>query len=148
MLMRKNGLFARMRRFIGSPKARRGIAIEMAIMVIIITFGLSALIVSISIIQKSNKDTTVKELTLHTKLDEIGDCFCANVKEGTDLAEILSFLNSQYSDYAISAETANNTYTLKVCENTVTEGADSEVLLTVFIERSEGKLTITKWAYN
>ncbi len=147
--MRKNGLFARIMRFIGSPKARRGIAIEMAIMVMLITFGLSALLVSISIIQKSNKDTTVKELTLHTKLDEIGDCFCAEVKKGTNLAEISSSLNTQYSDYAISAEkTENNTYTLKVCENTVTEGADSEVLLTVVIERSEGKLTITKWAYN
>lgn len=147
--MRKNGLFARIMRFIGSPKARRGIAIEMAIMVMLITFGLSALLVSISIIQKSNKDTTVKELTLHTKLDEIGDCFCAEVKKGTNLAEISSSLNTQYSDYAISAEkTENNTYMLKVCENTVTEGADSEVLLTVVIERSEGKLTITKWAYN
>lgn len=143
MLMKNNKLFARIKRFAKSRESRRGVAIELAIMVIVITLALSILLTSISIIQTSNKNTRKKELAFQIELDQIGDEFFAEVKKGnTNFSNI--FTESKY-DCSVS----DDGLILMVKEKTGDTEDQGKTLLTVELEKDEnGTVTVKKWAYN
>lgn len=141
--MKNNKLFARIKRFAKSRESRRGVAIELAIMVIVITLALSILLTSISIIQTSNKNTRKKELAFQIELDQIGDEFFAEVKKGnTNFSNI--FTESKY-DCSVS----DDGLILMVKEKTGDTEDQGKTLLTVELEKDEnGTVTVKKWAYN
>lgn len=143
MLMKNNKLFARIKRFAKSRESRRGVAIELAIMVIVITLALSILLTSISIIQTSNKNTRKKELAFQIELDQIGDEFFAEVKKGnTNFSNI--FTESKY-DCSVS----DDGLILTVKEKTGDTEDQGKTLLTVELKKDEnGTVTVKKWAYN
>lgn len=64
---------------------RRGVAIELAIFVIMLCFGLSVILVTTSMIQKNNYNRMVYETTERLDINRIGAEFCSAVKKN-DLA--------------------------------------------------------------
>lgn len=146
MLMKINELFARIKRFARSRDSRRGVAIELAIMVLVITLALSILLTSISLIQNSDKNARKKELTLHTELDQIGDAFFAEAKKGTQ--DFSTFDSDESYECDANFDSQSNSYTLTVKEK-AEEGETGKTLLTVVLEKdASGKITVKKWAYN
>lgn len=146
--MRKDSCFLRICRFVKSYDAKRGVAIELAIMVLVITSLFCTLLVSISITLNSNNDTMMDELTVHTKLDEIGDRFCCEVQRDTAITDIRNIFTSTYSEYIFSVVQSDDDYTLQVFEISTTEDLSDKIIFTVVVERSDEKLTVKKWAYN
>ena len=64
---------------------RRGIAIELAIFVIMLCFGLSVIILTTSMIQKNNYNRVVSEYTEDIELNRIGGEFCSAIRKNEDI---------------------------------------------------------------
>ena len=64
---------------------KRGIAIELAILVMLIVVSLSALLVSVSIFNKKTTNTLSKSVSEKICLDQIGQSYITAVKESLDL---------------------------------------------------------------
>ena len=67
-------------------KRRRGVAMELAIAVVLILSALSILLVSTALLQSSRARINQKTLESEVRLCEIGEDFCAAVAAGEELA--------------------------------------------------------------
>ena len=104
---------------------RRGIAMELAIFVIMLCFGLSIIILTTSMIQKNNYNRVVKEHTLKLELERIGSEFCVAVKNK----------ELEYFEWKISQETA---YKITISEDT----NEKTITLTINDEENVSSLFI------
>lgn len=110
---------------------RRGIAIELAVSVMLAVTALSVLIVSLSLIQSRNLERTRDRLSERTELDQIGESFCAAAGGGESW--------SLPEDSAYSARTDGLALTVT---------REGTVVLTVELwERENGQYVVTKWSY-
>ena len=60
-------------------KSRRGVAIEMAIMMTVVMFALSTLVLTTALLQHGRKVRAEQSMTRGIVLDQIGEDFCAAV---------------------------------------------------------------------
>ena len=117
---------------------RRGIAIELAIYVIMLCFGLSIVILTTTMIQKNNYNIIIREYTEKFELERIGSEFCIAVEN----KEI------DYFKWKTGVETS---YVIEVVENevvstlTIKNSDSSSLLLTVELTKVEEQYKITKW---
>lgn len=111
---------------------RRGVALEMAITLLMVTFALSTLVLTTSLLQHSQKLRAEKQMPNTVVLAQIGETFCNATAAGKDPAE----WSAAYPDYTITVDGLK----LTVCEK------DSDaVLLTVELEYADGKYTVIQW---
>ena len=67
-----------MRKFLGKCADRKGAAMEMAIMMIVVVLSLSILIVTTSLLQHSKQLGAVERMQQTVELEQIGENFCKN----------------------------------------------------------------------
>lgn len=103
---------------------RKGAAMEMAIMMIVVVLSLSILILTTSLMQHSKQLRAVERMQQTVELEQIGENFC---KDPADTSWV-----SQFPDYTIAIAVPNMV---------VYEKDTETVLMTVQIENG----TITRW---
>ena len=125
-------------------KRRRGVAMELAIAVVLILSALSILLVSTALLQSSRARINQKTLESEVRLCEIGEGFCAAVAAGEELAA----WQQSVTDY--KAETA--TAVLQDGSTEVTLALyDSEEVLVLSVRLTAAPAaphTITEWTYH
>ncbi len=116
---------------------RRGIAMELAIFVIMLCFGLSIIILTTSMIQKNNYNRIVNEHTLKLELERIGSEFCVAVRN-EDL-EYFQWKIGEETDYTIVVENIDSKRTLTIMDK------DSSLLFVELTKIDDESYEITNW---
>lgn len=80
---------------------RRGVAIEMALLVMIVTFSLGALMVTVAILQNNSVASIKNSFEKKLELEQLGEDFCN--KLNTDRASIEEFTSDKY-DVSVDTE--------------------------------------------
>jgi hypothetical protein len=114
---------------------RRGIALEMAIFVLLLCFGLSILIMTTTMVQKSNYNRIISEQTEKLELERIGAEFCTAVRKD----------NIDYFEWKVSEET-NYKPVCSVFENMqqlIIQGENFKII--VEVTKVEDDYKITRW---
>lgn len=123
---------------------RRGMAMEMAMMVMVVTFALGALMVTVALMQNDAALSISKDTRQKIELEQIGENFYAHVAK-KNTGEGFTY-NSQDEPQVYDVQVNGNTLT-------VTKKGGGTVLLTVEVKATtqEGVATtyeIAKWEIN
>ncbi len=114
-------------------KDRRGAALEMAIMLSVVTFALSTLVLTTSLLQHSRKVRAEKNMNQGITLEQMGEDFCAAVARNAGD----TWADAYREDYDIAIEGT---------VLTVTDRETGEVLLKVVLTEADGGgYTVTEW---
>jgi len=113
-----------------SLKSRKGAAIEMAIMVMVVSVSLSIVILTVSLLQHDKQLRAEEEMARGITLEQIGEDFCTAVPDSQHLWV------TNYPDYNI---------TINGLEMTVTEKDSETVLLEISLENNGGVYRILRW---
>ena len=116
---------------------RRGIAMELAIFVIMLCFGLSIIILTTSMIQKSNYNRVVNEHTLKLELERIGSEFCVAVRNKE--LEYFEWKVGEETSYTIVVENIDSKPTLTIKDK------DSSLFIVELTKNVDESYKITKW---
>lgn len=114
---------------------RRGVALEMAITLLMVTFALSTLVLTTSLLQHSKKVRAENEMPRAVALEQIGQKFCAGTVAGIDPSQWVD----AYPDYEITVDGLTLT---------VSEKDSDSVLLTVVLQQDGTDFTVIQWSYN
>ncbi len=114
---------------------KRGIAIELAIFVMLVVVSLSALLVSVSLLSKNTTNTFSQNLSARLCLDQIGQSYVSAVKDGEDLEEWSQGISG---------------YTVQVSSTELTlVDSQGKVKLSVKLENTNPNgYRITEWKYS
>lgn len=118
---------------------RRGVALELAIVLLVVTFALSTLVLATSLLQHSQKTHAENALPRSIVLEQIGEAFCSATAAGIDPSEWMG----AYPDYTITVDAL----VLTVSQRDPETGSDT-ILLTVELTYADGKYTVAQWRYN
>lgn len=120
-----------MKRRSDKNKGRRGLGIELALLVLMVVFGLSALLVSTALLEKDNLDRDKAALAQRMELDKLAEDFCASADK----------VNWQPSDSIYSASVTNDGCTMELM-------LEDECLLTVVLEKSADVYKVVQWTHH
>lgn len=109
---------------------RKGIAIEMALLVMMVLFSFSILITTTSLLHHNKKTTSQRELENTVAVEQIASSFCKAV-QGDDTG-----WTSRYPDYDIDVQGLTLTVKKKDSE---------DLLLTMTLVEEAGTYRITSW---
>ena len=131
-----------MKKFLNKlKKNKKGLAIEMVTIVMMVTFVLSGLIVSTTLTANKFSKTALSSVTEKATLDKIGWDFIESVETGKDF----SALKSEYEDqYLLDLNKEDDEWTFLVYEK-VPNGAI--LTITLSIDKAQNTYKITKWSY-
>lgn len=115
-------------------KSRKGVAMEMAMLVMVVAFALGALMVTVALMQTNRAASIKNEFTKQVELENIGEKFCAEVKINN--GDAFAYRDDSYK---ASAEEANGD-NLKL---TVKEKKSNKTVMIVEINKTTKK--IEKW---
>ena len=113
---------------------KRGIAIELALLVMIIVVSLTALVVSISVFNRNTTDKLSQDIKDRTQLDQIGQSYVLAVKQSADL-EVWKQNIQGYT-----AQVSNLQLALV--------DSQGNVKLSVKLENYQNGYKITEWKYS
>lgn len=120
-------------RFLHALRAnRKGAGIEMAIMLLVVTFALSTLVLSTSLLQRTRENKAVYNMEQGICLEQIGQRFCDAVAQGDTTHTWVEI----YPDYVIAVSDLTMT---------VSDEENGEILLTVALTAGEDGYTIATW---
>lgn len=119
-----------MKRRLDKNAGRRGIGIEMAVLVLLVVFGLSGLLVSTAMLEKNNLDKEKAAVAQRMELDRLAEAFCADPKNW-DIPEGTPY----------SANISNDRCTLELM-------LEEECLLTVVLENDSGVYKVVEWTHH
>lgn len=114
-------------------RRKKGIAIEMAIGIMLVVVSLSGLLVSVSVLNRTSSNSLSNDVYERLYLDQIGESFVSAVKNGTHNA-----WDDGDADY--SATVSGMELTLK--------DSQGNVKLSIKMENYQGDFKITQWKYN
>lgn len=117
---------------------RRGVAIEMAIVVMVLVMGLGTILVTSALVMNNSKNRASQTLTQQTELDVIGESFCDYVKNSSESQ--WNYVKQYYGQYYCEI-TDGLTLTVYQGESKI------ESLLTVSLEVNNGNYTVVRWDY-
>ena len=109
-------------------KDRRGIAIETALLFMMVIFSLCALITTVAIIGRRQTKFENNMLVYKVEVDQIGEDFIYCIENNKNIKD----LEAKYSAYTLDVIDDNNIVTL-----TVTKKANSSVALFVEAQKTE-----------
>ena len=113
---------------------RRGVALEMAITLLVVTFALSTLVLTTSLLQHSKKVQADNQLPRTVALEQISEAFCVATASGDRTHDWAA----AYPDYLM--DISDNGLTL-----TVSDKNSGTVLLILELEQNDGKYTVVQW---
>lgn len=108
---------------------RRGMAMEMAMMVMVVTFALGALMVTVALMQNNSTTGITKDFEQKLELEQIGENFCAYIASGRTTE--FEYDASKYTA-TVSEDTGEDKSTLTVSKN-----EDGRVFMTVEVNAKE-----------
>ena len=111
---------------------RRGMAMEMAMLVMVVTFALGTLMVTVALMQNNSVSAIKKDFNEKVVLEQIGEDFCRQVEKGALNAEILS------SEYDVSIDAENLVLVAKKKDS-------GKIAMTVDIDVKDNTYEIVKW---
>ncbi|MBR2346206.1 MAG: hypothetical protein IKA68_01230 [Clostridia bacterium] len=111
---------------------RRGMAMEMAMLVMVVTFALGTLMVTVALMQNNSVSAIERDFNEKVELEQIGEDFCRQVEEGELNAEILS------SEYDVSIDAENLVLVAKKKDS-------GDVAMTIDIDVKDNTYEIVKW---
>ena len=114
---------------------RRGVALEMAIILLVLTFALSTLVLTTSLLQHSKKVKAENEMPQTVALEQIGQSFCAGIAAG----QVPDQWHGTYLGYSITVDGLTLT---------VSQKDSGTVLLTVVLQQEGTNFTVVRWSYN
>ena len=114
---------------------------EMAMLVMVVTFALGALMVTVAVMQNDSTTKITDEFKQELELEQIGESFCEKIKTSNSKSDIESFSAEGYS-VSVNADAL----ILTVREN----GASGDILMTVDVDvdQENGTYEIVKWEIN
>ena len=113
---------------------KRGIAIELAILVMLIVVSLSALLVSVSVFNKNTTSTLSQNINEKICLDQIGQSYITAIKESADLEvwkQGIEGYTAQVSNEGLSVV-----------------DSQGKVKLSIKLENHQNGYKITEWKYS
>lgn len=118
-------------------KSRRGIAIELAIGVMMLMTAFSIILLTTGTLQAQQRKDDYNNLVQKIEINEIGEYVCENVAliEWDAEGFKLNHFDSKYPNYSLGIDGTEYT----IYDN------DGEVVLTIGIEKVDGEYTIISW---
>ncbi len=120
----------------------RGVAIEMALSMLVLVFALCTLLVTFTLSSRSESKQLGKALEQKAMLDQVGEDFLYHVKKNTVGTDFKSDRLSG-DDYKIetgAGENSDGQYHLKISSK-----SDNTVKLEVIISKNDATVSIVKW---
>lgn len=118
-------------------KDRRGMAMEMAMLVMVVTFALGTLMVTVALMQNNSVSAIERDFNEKVELEQIGEDFCRQVEKGELNAEKLS------SEYDVSIDAANLVLVAKKKDS-----GDIAMTIDIDIDVKNNTYEIVKWEIN
>ena len=124
-------------------KSKRGVAIENAILFMILLFSLCALLTTLTLLGNYRLKLENNALIRDVEIDQIGEDYIFSLKNGN--GGIATFLN----DYA-----SHETYTCEADEGTLTvwrKTDENKAMAVLYVEAevaADGKVNVTCWEYD
>ena len=128
-----------MKRALRILKDKRGIAIETALLFMLVIFSLCALITSVATIGRKQSQLENRVFTNEVEIDQIGEDFIAYLAAGKD------------SDFAVAGEKYDSTVVDKeenISALTLTKKGSSSVVLYIEAEKTDAGVNILRWRYS
>ena len=116
-------------------KSKSGIAIETALLFMIVVFSLCALITSLAVIGRHQTRLENKTLISEVEIDQIGEDFLAYLRDNT-----VDYTNEKYD--------CTLTGTGNVSTLTVTKKNSTDTVLYIEAEIDGETVTLLRWRYN
>ena len=113
-------------------KDRRGMAMEMAMLVMAVTFALGTLMVTVALMQNNSVSAIKKDFNEKVELEQIGENFCKQVAAGNINAAGLSDI------YDVSIDAENLVLVAK-------EKDSGKIAMTIDIDVKDNTYEIVKW---
>jgi hypothetical protein len=113
-------------------KDRRGMAMEMAMLVMVVTFALGTLMVTVALMQNNSVSAIKKDFNEKVVLEQIGENFCKQVETGNINAAGLSDI------YDVSIDAENLVLVAK-------EKDSGKIAMTIDIDVKDNTYEIVKW---
>lgn len=114
-------------------RRRKGIAIEMAIGIMLVVVSLSGLLVSVSVLNRTSSNSLLNDVYERLYLDQIGESFVSAVKNG------------KHNDW----DDGDTDYTATVNGMELTlKDSQGNIKLSIKVENYQGGYKITQWKYN
>lgn len=126
--------------YIEKSRRRRGAAIELAIMVLLLFSAFSVALVSVSLMLHKRQTNDAGELAERVKLDGIAERFIAVV---TDNGDVNAWCDT-VTDYDVAVTEKEDDGSLIM---TLTVEKDEVILLTLELRCDGNVFTVTKWSY-
>lgn len=127
-------------------KDRRGMAMEMAMLVMVVTFALGTLMVTVALMQNNSVSAIKKDFNEKVALEQIGENFCKRI-EAQNKGEtpnfeglILENLEKKY-DYDVDAD-------VDAFDLFVRDVNTDDILMTVGVKKVGEAYEIVKWEIN
>ena len=111
---------------------RRGMAMEMAMLVMVVTFALGTLMVTVALMQNNSVSAIKKDFNEKVVLEQIGENFCKQVETGNINAAGLSDI------YDVSIDAENLVLVAK-------EKDSGKIAMTIDIDVKGNTYEIVKW---
>ena len=111
-------------------------AMEMAMLVMVVTFTLGALMVTVALMQNDSTTKITDEFKQELELEQIGESFCEKIKTNQDIASFSA------EGYFVSVDAEGLILTVR--EN----AASGDILMTVDVDEKNGTYEIVKWEIN
>lgn len=113
-------------------KDRRGMAMEMAMLVMVVTFALGTLMVTVALMQNNSVSAIERDFNEKLELEQIGENFCKQVETGNINAAGLSDI------YDVSIDAENLVLVAK-------EKDSGDIAMTIDIDVKNNTYEIVKW---
>ena len=125
-------------------KNKRGVAIENAILFMLVIFTFCALLASLTMI--GNLQTKVEDAVLlrDVQIDQIGEDFLSSVRAGESLDKIYENLNITYENYKCTVTGNGEEKVLTVCH----KSDELKVVLYVDAVKDGDAVSVRKWCYS
>lgn len=127
---------------------KKGVVIELAMMIMLVVFTLASLIATTSMLQGRQRISIEKSLANHLEVDPIGESFCGLFKDGVLEESEVNALIARFSAYLIEVDGDASEYLLTV-DTIPAVGSDDTAkrLLTVVVTNQNSNYVVTQWKY-
>lgn len=127
---------------------KKGVVIELAMMIMLVVFTLASLIATTSMLQVRQRISIEKSLANHLEVDPIGESFCGLFKDGVLEESEVNALIARFSAYLIEVDGDASEYVLTV-DTIPAFGSDDTAkrLLTVVVTNQNPNYVVTQWKY-
>ena len=126
------------RKIINLLRNKRGMAIELAIFVMLVVVSLSALLVTVSVLNRTATESLATKIDQRIYLDQIGESFVVAVKTNQNLDSWADGI----TDYSATTESLGDATTLSLTDSL------GNVKLSVILESCPNGYKITQWKYS